>query len=160
MLTSLTDLYILAVTQLERKMDLCIECKKRPILIKKRKLCSACYQRIYQNRKVIGKDHKFTFYTAADKAHESEILFIKNYFKHDNWIFHPASFRLNGTTYSPDFYDEHRNVFIEVSGSRQAYFQNKAKYQQFRETFPKINFEIRNPDGEIIDENKPINSQI
>jgi len=41
------------------------------------------------------------------------------------------------------FYDGERNIFIEVSGSRQAYHANKDKYRLFRELFPLISLEIR-----------------
>jgi len=142
-------------------MELCIECKKRPVHIKKRELCSVCYGRLYQRKKkLIKPGHDYCSRTTAKMAHDSEILFIKNFFTHSNWFFRPTTFRFNGTSYSPDFYDGETNTFIEVSGTRQAYSFNKDKYQKFRETFPKLSFEIRNSDGEIIDESKPINSQI
>lgn len=53
--------------------------------------------------------------------------------------------------YSPDFYDGNRNVFIEVIGSRQAYDQNKEKYDLMKKIFPKIKFEIRTPDGALLE---------
>ena len=142
-------------------MGLCIECKERPIYIKKRRLCSLCYGRIQRReKKLIRPDHDYCSRTTAKIAYDSEILFIKNFFSHSNWLFRPTTFRLNGTNYSPDFYDGETNTFIEVSGTRQAYSRNKDKYKLFRKTFPQINFEIRNPDGEIINEDKSINSQI
>jgi hypothetical protein len=81
-----------------------------------------------------------------------ELEFIKNYFNHKNWIPQPANFYLDGLKYTPDFYDAERNVFVEVSRTRQAYGQNKHKYQLFRELFPQLNFEIRKPSGELLDE--------
>jgi len=142
-------------------MELCIECKERPVHIKKRQLCPVCYGRLYRReKKLIRPGHDYCSPTTAKMAHNAEILFIRNFFSHSNWLFRPTTFRLNGTSYSPDFYDGETNTFIEVSGTRQAYSFNKDKYQLFRETFPKINFEIRNSDGEIIDEDKSINSQI
>lgn len=75
-------------------------------------------------------------------------------------MFRPGLFRINGESYSPDFYDGETNTFIEVTGTKQAYSKNKEKYKKFKELYPKINFEIRNPQGQIIDEQKSISGQI
>lgn len=119
---------------------LCIKCKKNPVFIKKRSLCVSCYQKEYRKRT-----------TEMKKSHFSctELDFIKNFFTHNNWTFQPAIFRLEQDRYTPDFYDGERNVFIEVSGTRQAYHQNKTKYELFKRLYPKINFEVRNTDGNI-----------
>ena len=147
-------------------MELCIECKERPIVNKKRQLCRRCYHKL---RNEVGPFLKSEDYYStiplkprSEKSHQNfrEIEFIKNYFTHNNFIYSPAVFKLKGTTYTPDFYDAKTNTFIEVSGTRQAYSANKDKYQKFRDLYPKLNYEIRNSDGEIIDESKPINSQI
>jgi len=66
------------------------------------------------------------------------------------WIYQPALFRLNGYRYTPDFYDGEREVFIEVSGTRQAFYNNREKYRLFIKTFPGIKFEIRRPNGDLI----------
>ena len=81
-----------------------------------------------------------------------EVEFIKNFFSHSDWIHQPAQFRFDGTSYQPDFYDGYRNVFIEVAGTRQAYQQGKEKYDKFRKHYPKIKFEIRLPDGSLLNE--------
>lgn len=63
----------------------------------------------------------------------------------------PSFFRLSHpemNRYTPDFYDIERNVYIEVVGSRQAYHQNKEKYEVFQETYPGIAFELRRHTGE------------
>ena len=60
-------------------------------------------------------------------------------------------FRLSNCKYDPDFYDGERNVFIEVAGTGQAYYANLKKYLEFVKIFPKINFEVRKPTGELID---------
>ena len=122
--------------------ETCIECKERPVDVKKRGLCYACYQRL---RKGTGLT---PIYVAI--ANNREFHFVKSYFTHNNWTHTPAVFYLGKTKYTPDFYDGERNVFIEVSGSRQAYHQNKAKYELFKKTFPKIKLEIRTPDGELL----------
>jgi len=144
------------------KKELCIECKKRQVFIKKRKLCNICYQR---ERKKHGgyidpAIHNFDRNTARKHRLSREIEFIKNFFEHTQYIHHPAMFRLNDTSYSPDFYDIQRNVFIEVSGTKQAYSQNKYKYELLRLLFPEIKFEIRKPDGTLLDESMPINAQL
>ena len=132
--------------------DLCIKCDERPVFIKKRQLCSRCYQRAYLG--LIKKEKTWEPVSRvgkADRRIRREMEFVKNYFIHKNWIHQPGLFRLNGENYSPDFYDGERNVFIEVIGSRQAFHQNKEKYEKMRIFFPKINFEVRTPDGAEIE---------
>lgn len=82
-----------------------------------------------------------------------EVEFVKNFFKHDDWMHHPAIFRIEDSNYEPDFYDNKRDVFIEVAGTRQAYHNNKHKYESFRRIFPNIKLEIRHVDGSLLNEN-------
>lgn len=138
--------------------NLCVICKKRSVLIKKRQLCMLCYQR---ERKKVGsfydKELAESYGSKAKVKHVREMKFIKNYFNYpNNWVYQPANFHLNGSSYAPDFYDSERNVFIEVSGTRQAYHINKEKYKLFRETFPKIVLEIRKTSGELVNEESQI----
>ncbi len=143
--------------------ELCIECKERPILVKKRHLCQRCYQNFRNSNRglsIISPNHEFMVQTEEKKEHQGEIDFIKNFFKHKNWIHQPGLFRLDGVNYSPDFYDVERNIFIEVSATRQAYFFNKEKYQALRKLFPKLGFEIRKPSGELLNEDGPIYPQL
>lgn len=136
------------------KKELCIECKKRSIHIKKRHLCNVCYQRerTKHGGYIDPATHKFAKVTAQKHRLSREIEFIKHFFEHTQYIHHPAMFRLNNTSYSPDFYDIKRNIFIEVSGTRQAYHANKYKYNLLRELFPHIRFEIRKASGELLNE--------
>ena len=127
-------------------MEKCIECKERPIQIKKRKLCYRCYGRL----RARGTLPELSTFRNTPIYHIAEMDFIKNYFTHDNWIYQPANFRLDGIKYSPDFYDGKTNTFIEVSGSRQAYHISKNKYELFRKLFPLIKIEIRTPDGDLL----------
>ena len=120
---------------------LCILCKARPATSKKRQLCDSCYHKQRRNPKF-----------SKVIRHNCEVEFIRNFFNHNNWQHQPASFRLNGVNYSPDFYDAERDTFIEVSGSRQAYHANKDKYEKFKELFPKIDFEVRKTDGSLLNE--------
>ncbi len=125
---------------------LCIKCKERPIKVKKWRRCTRCYQ-IYRRR--IGLKGPISK-KERTVAWPSEIDFIRAYFTHNNWQYHPAFFRLNGGGYQPDFYDGETNTFIEVAGTRQAFHNNKEKYIIFMQTYPKINFEIRYSDGELL----------
>ena len=134
---------------------LCIYCRRRPVTHIRRQLCAACYNLIHKK----GLDDPLPAKSPEHVHHNCEIEFIKNFFTHPNWQYQPANFRLNGTTYSPDFYDEERNVFIEVSGSRQAYHANKDKYELFEKLFPKLSFEVRKPDGLLLDTNGRIDWQ-
>lgn len=130
---------------------ICIVCKvKKYQYCKKREMCSPCYQKWYRiNRENISLNYDRDFYP-------TEMMFIKNYFNHQNWIYQPANFRVNNHRYTPDFYDGERDVFIEVSGTRQAFYQNRDKYHAFIEAYPKIKFEIRKANGKLI----PLNADI
>lgn len=94
-----------------------------------------------------------------DPRHNSEREFVKNFFNHDEWEYEPRTFKLKYhgfiVSYRPDFYDRVRDVYIEVSSTRAAYLNNKPKYDAFREQYPDLKFEIRNPDGSIHCENPP-----
>ncbi len=130
----------------------CSVCKDTNIYNIKKLLCRKCYGAYY--RKILYNRKKGLEDGKSQIMHGREEEFVKNHFNHINWIYSPASFRLKNTIrYIPDFYDAEMNVFIEVVGSRQAYHQNKGAYAQFRELYPKINFEIRKFTGEIVDEN-------
>ena len=120
----------------------CISCLKKPIEIKKWRRCITCYQKY---RRTPGfRDAK------TPTKHQSEMEFIRSFFNHTNWIYQPVLFRFNGESYQPDFYDGERNVFIEVSGTRQAFYSNREKYRLFIKTFPKIKLEIRHENGDLI----------
>ena len=123
--------------------NMCKDCGHRPVLIKKHRLCSPCYQRERRrNRNVAG---------GGVIRHDSEINFVKNFFIHNNWRHHPVIFRLDSGNYEPDFYDGERDMYIEVVGTRQAFDANREKYKEFIKTFPKVGFEIRKVSGEIVD---------
>ena len=156
----------MAINRKPKRPDPCILCGKRPVLVKKRGLCGFCYQKLYREGMIEGIGLHGYSRKYADKdldsirspkiinkyEHLGELEFIKNYFDHSNWIPQPANFCLDGLKYTPDFYDAERNVFIEVSRTRQAYSANKKKYQLFKRLFPKLNFEIRKPSGGLLNE--------
>ena len=129
---------------------LCSYCGVHPITQKKRQLCKICYKKLRKGDPDISKNSS----PFRESPYSREMDFVRNFFNHSNWQHQPASFRLNGVNYNPDFYDGERNTFIEVSGSRQAYHENKDKYAKFRKLFPKIAFEIRRSDGVLLDENE------
>ena len=147
---------------MKNEIQFCIKCKKEPVYIKKRQLCRFCYGRLVrqEGRLSLIDRGEVSHRIAQNDQQKREVQFIKNYFRHNNWHYSPALFHLNGENYTPDFYDGEKNVFIEVAGTRQAYFFNKFKYDLMRQLYPKINFEIRRPDGELLDETQPINSQL
>ena len=133
---------------------LCIKCHEHPVYIARWSLCVRCYRARQREVRGIGVA-KGTLSTVTMKKFDSEAEhdFTKNFFSHKNWQYHPAMFRLKDRmTYTPDFYDGVRNVFIEVIGTKQAYHQNKEKYDLFREIFPLIKLEIRQSDGSLLDE--------
>ena len=150
-------------------MELCVECGKRPIQNKKRKLCLTCYQRLRANGKLQTLPGRVPLKpaktdlnprTISKQEREGEFEFVRTFFNHNNWIHQPALFHFNGKKYTPDFYDAERNVWIEVSRTRQAYSANREKYQLFRQYYPLLTFEIRKPNGELLDETKPLFPQL
>jgi len=88
------------------------------------------------------------------EEHFCSVFFGEN----KNWFFHPKTFVLNDIRYTPDFYDVNRNTYIEVVGSRQAYHQNKAKYELMLILFPDVVLEIRNYTGDKHEPKLPSNS--
>ena len=138
-------------------IEICTECKKRPIYIKKRGLCLTCYRKFRKEKGPLININSYNYsskHYAKNHNLRGEIEFVKNFFNHKNWIHHPGTFYFNGNDkYSPDFYDAERNCFIEVVGSRQAYHQNKEKYEKFRRFYPEMHFEIRQSDGSLLNEN-------
>lgn len=120
-------------------MEKCVSCKTGIVSVKKRGMCLRCYNKVRYREKY--KDEAIQY--------DAEIGFIKNFFTHNNWIYQPANFHLDGCGYRPDFYDGERNIFIEVSGTRQAFQANFDKYKLFIKTYPKIKFEIRDIYGNL-----------
>ncbi len=120
----------------------CIMCNIRPIKIKKRKLCMSCYCRFRSGHSTP------TFIRPSCEKRENQ--FISKFFTHNNWIKYPAAFQLNGTKYTPDFYDGRRRIFIEVVGTRQAFHYQKEKYELFREMYPFVPLEFRTSEGDLL----------
>ena len=134
---------------------ICVACKIRDVWIKKHQLCSPCYQKNYRLRALqdVSKLPKFSFKAQKADKEKAEMVFVRNYFKHSNWLYKPGLFRFpNGARYEPDFLDLERNVWIGVSGTRQAYHQAKEKYEMFMSLFSCLKLEIRLPSGELLDE--------
>ena len=142
---------------------LCTECHKDPIQIKKYGLCRKCYSRLYYADKLKpvlsrvslppSKENYASGATIEKMERDGEFEFVRSFFnKNTNWVHQPALFYFDGKKYRPDFYDVERNVFIEVSRTRQAYSKNKHKYDLFRKLYPKLNFEIRKPSGDLLNE--------
>ena len=125
----------------------CSICGTQEIYCAKRNLCRKCYGREYiKGRKGSPQAGRM------DIRHIREIEFVKQFFKHSNWSYSPVTFHFGDINYTPDFYDGETNTFIEVAGSRQAYHINKSVYALLRETYPKLQFEVRMPNGVLINE--------
>lgn len=126
----------------------CSICYKRPVRIKKWGLCARCYQKRYMDRSL-----KIQINSNLEEMTKKEMAFVKNYFSdRTDWDYAPATFKLNGYgKYTPDFYDRYTHCFIEVAGTRQAFFENKKKYFEFVKTFPEIKFQVMTSDGSIVD---------
>lgn len=80
----------------------------------------------------------------------NERFFAENFFKHDKWVSQPKPIDLGEYTYRPDFYDEERDMYIEVVGTKQAFYQNKFKYLKTIKIIGSEKFEIRDIAGRII----------
>lgn len=130
---------------------LCIRCGEAPVQIQKRGLCLRCYQAV---RKEGFESMDFTSKAAVGKVENAgEVAFVQNFFGDLPFIHQPAKFNIKYSSYTPDFYDVTRNTFIEVIATRQAFHQNKDKYDAMRNEFPQVNFEIRHASGEMLTKN-------
>lgn len=81
--------------------------------------------------------------------HQTERDFVANFFDHDEWEYEPRRFSLGCASYTPDFYDKKRDVYIEVIGTRQRFSMAKYEYALFAIMYPNIKYELRNPDGSL-----------
>ena len=127
---------------------LCRKCNNREIELKKHGLCKPCYQS--ERRQHIKEHGSFGGSIIRDMpVNKREIEFLISR-SDSHLIYDPARFNLGDTSYSPDFYDVEKNIFIEVAGSRQAYSKNKHKYKIMAEKFPLIKLEVRLPDGRLL----------
>lgn len=128
---------------------MCVECGKKPAILKHLKLCRICY-----HKNSYLKKHSDSFKEDAELhprvrekyEHKAEVFFAQN---HPGFIYEPAIFHLHDTRYEPDFYDPRSNTFYEVIGSRQRYHQLKSKIALFRVLYPEIKLEICHPDGKL-----------
>lgn len=76
--------------------------------------------------------------------HESERQFATSFFNHNQWTYQPGPFYLgNGTKYFPDFYDQRRDVLIEVTNTRGSFHRNERKYKLFVTQYPSLKLEFR-----------------
>jgi hypothetical protein len=122
-----------------------------------RGMCKKCYGNAYRmgtfsdgNPYKKGTSRNPNASWTQRMEHASEIMFIKNYFTHNDYVYQPAMFHLGKAgRYTPDFYDPQSGTFIEVVGTRQAYHVNKHKYAAFKARFPTICLEILNVNGEF-----------
>jgi hypothetical protein len=117
--------------------DRCVQCKKNPVYIKKRNLCSGCYQKLrssgaLETRRSSVVRQRIGFMNARESAFASQHLKA-------GWILHPCTIRLlGGGVYTPDFWDPERKAFLELVGTRQAYYSNRAKYEDVMKAYPTV----------------------
>jgi hypothetical protein len=88
---------------------------------------------------------------------KAELAFIR-LFPDLTLRYEPETFYLsNGTKYVPDFYCEESEAFIEIIGTRQAYYNNRHKYELFRrEYFPLVMVVVRGGTASLFEEYKPL----
>jgi hypothetical protein len=132
-------------------MVLCKKCGSRPIYVIKRGLCQYCYNKEYKESRRTPKPIQPEPTAFMTDPNHKEILFIKHYFTHQNWLYSPVTFHLGDKKYTPDFYDGNRQVFIEVVGSKQAFHSNKEKYSSLQQLASFFRFEIRDALGSLIE---------
>ena len=82
---------------------------------------------------------------------ERERHFASVFFDHDEWEHHPRTIVFNGGRYTADFYDFRRKIYIEVVGTRQAFFVNRYKYMYLLQIRPDIKLEFRSHEGRLLD---------
>ena len=65
------------------------------------------------------------------------------------WEYPSRKFQMGKTSYRPDFFLPDEDIYIEVVGTRQAYFANKEKIAKFRELYPNVKLFIYDHKGEV-----------
>lgn len=86
--------------------------------------------------------------------HKRERQFAEAFFDHDDWEYQPGPYLLStGSKYTPDFLDKRRNCLIEVVGTKQAYSNNRFKYE-FAIKQHGMELEFRLPNGDIMEISK------
>lgn len=120
--------------------NLCGSCKKKPVRLKKWGLCKTCYSKQRLNGSITTTPRGLTCATVNHSMNKAECIFASRHLA-QGWIFHPMTLRLlDGTSYSPDFWDPSRKAFLELSDTKQAYYVNRTKYDAVRSTFPTLPF--------------------
>ena len=98
-------------------MKKCKQCKEPEVVALG--LCGKCYRVQYRKKnKEKIKAHLKKRHNESYGAYPREVAFIRNYFTHKNWAFHPAIFRLDIGHYEPDFWDGEAKVFCDHEPKR------------------------------------------
>jgi len=148
------------IKEIDMARQLCIVCHEWPVLIQKRQLCGRCYQKerkktpeLFKPTGLFVGNRRASVKKAIRKEtqYSCELIFARNFFNHKNYIYEAVTFHLDGINYTPDFYDQERNVFIEVAGTKQAFYANLPVYRKIVTVFGSIIFEFRKTDGSLID---------
>jgi len=135
------------------KKELCSQCGKHEIAIKKRRLCRNCYARLHRNGQLDGCGGTNTGVNVTSPRFRREVDFAVSFFDStEDYLYEPSVFFVpEHGRYTPDFFDKRRGVFIEVVGSKQALSANRKKMEAFVEHYGNgILFEVRNTQGEMI----------
>ena len=139
-------------------MATCPYCKKRPI--KKKQTCGHYVCQYYYHKDYVKKQRKKRklFYDRNKKDYMRNYMFekrknnkiiinIKEKLFADlldtqgrKWIYHPMGFKLNDNRYAPDFYLPEEDLYIEIVGSKQAYYYNRKKLVEFKSIYSHLNF--------------------
>src|SRR3990167_8003781 len=67
------------------------------------------------------------------------------------WQYEPHRFPLPAphNSYTPDFYIQAEDKYIELMGTRQAFSQARKKIAEFRKRYPEINLDVVKPGGQL-----------
>jgi hypothetical protein len=140
------------------KKSLCPYCKIRPLIDTKTCGDVNCqyehhleYQREYHKKYSKSPCEKKRWLAQYYKKRESRIMklnFRERIFAAKltkdgrKWKAQPVGFHFAGVYYRPDFYLPEEDLYIEVVGTKTAYYNNRHKYELFKLHFPNIKFSI------------------
>ena len=123
----------------------CKDCNKQLSSYKKKHIrCKSCEnKRRYKNPKnhpMYGKTSSYKRFLYNNTWMKSSWEYIFAYWldlSHIKWQYELNRFKLNNTTYTPDFYLPEFNLYIEIKG-----WQRRNKYLKFRKQYPELDIKL------------------
>jgi hypothetical protein len=134
--------------------ELCVNCNKNPISIKKRKLCPVCYRKMRKSGEIITGSRQKVEGMDIYRCTEAQMEYAASYLQAGS-TWRPAVFRLPPggkiSKFTPSFWDSKRQAFVQVVATRQAYGQYRDTYRAMKAAYQGLPFLVVTTDNREID---------